>query len=950
MKKSRLLLLMVSLFIALGNARAQQLIEKMDARPDGMVIPYEKYKLPNGLTVIVHEDHSDPIVNIQVTYKVGSDRESIGKSGFAHFFEHMMFQGSNHVKDEEHFHIVSEAGGTMNGYTQKDKTVYFETVPSNQLEVAFWLESDRMGFLIDSLTTKKFENQRDAVKNEKGQNVENQPYAMAFSEILNQTLYPFKHPYSWPVIGYTDDLNRATLEDVKNFFLRWYGPNNAILNVSGDVDTKQVLQLAMKYFGPINASPEVKKMKVAPFTLPNDKYASYKDNIYLPLNLRVYPTVPQYHRDEPALELMAYMMGSGNNSIFYKNFVKSKEAIQASVSHSPGELGGEFQMYVLAYPPEDFNFQKMFNELDGKVKATIEEFEKTGITDESLQRAKASKESELINGESSVFGKSALLSEWDRLVGKPYNLSDELDRFNKVTKEDISKVLNKYIKGAGAAVVDVYPKGMSKDSVKSFNPYAGLQLGPDPEYANVKYNRPVDTFDRSRKPEGAAPKTTKVPEFYTQDMKNGLRVYGTRETETPEIVIYMQMEGGDLLLKPEDAKKMGIASLTADVMNEGTKNYTTEQISAELEKLGSSISFSGTKENTTVTINCLKKNLDATLKLFEEKLYNPKFDPEDFKRVKKQYKEALRDEKTSPEALANKAYLNVLYGNTPFGLAPTVKNVDKLELEDVKDYYNKYYSPSVATLSIVGDITDKEILPKLAFLEKWAPKEVTIKPVIPAQTAVEPQIFIVDRPASPQSVIMMGYPSMPYDATGEYFKNSVVNYPFGGAFNSRLNLNLREDKGYTYGIRSGFAGGPYNGNFTVSTSVKRIATANSLAEIVKETQNYVQNGVKDEELSFTKNSLLNSEALKYESSFQKALFLTKIARYRLSKDFTAQQAQILKGMTKEEFNMQVKKSIKPENMSIVIVGDKEIIKKQLDKMAEANKQLKLGKVKDLNFD
>lgn len=943
--------LMGLIAISTANVYGQaQLIEKVDAKPDAIVIPYEKYKLPNGLTIIIHEDHSDPLVNVQVTYKVGSDRESIGKSGFAHFFEHMMFQGSSHVKDEEHFHLVSAAGGEMNGNTTRDRTVYFETVPSNQLELALWLESDRMGFLLDSLTSKKFENQRDAVKNEKGQG-DNQPYGL-MSELKDQTLYPYKHPYNWPVIGFTDDLNRANLEDVKNFFLRWYGPNNAILNVSGDVDPKEVVRLTEKYFGTIQTGPEVKKMKVVPFVLPADKYTSYKDNIYLPLNYRVYPTVPQYHRDEAALELLASMMGDGNSSVFYKNFVKSKLAIQAGISYEGSELAGEFSMYVLAYPPDDFNFAKMFNELDIKVKATIDEFEKTGITEESLQKAKAKKESTILDLASSVSDKSYTLSEWERLLGRSYNLQDELDRYNKVTNIDITRVLNKYLKGAGAAVVDVYPKMASKDTAKSFNPYAGIKLEADPEFANLKYNKPTDSFDRALKPSGTASKTPKVPAFYTKDLKNGLRMFGTMDSETPKVIIYMEMAGGDLVLKPEESKKMGLAALTANVMNEGTQNFTTEQISTELEKLGSNITFYGGKENTTVVIETHKKNIDATLKLLEEKLLRPRFDAEDFKRVKKQYLEELKNERTSPQTLANKAYQNILFGNSPFGVFPSAKNADKLELEDVKNYYTKFYSPSVATLTLVGDLSEKDVLPKLEFLEKWAPKEVIINPIMTAQMPEEPQIYIVNKDFAPQSVIMMGYTSLPFDATGDYFKNTVVNFPFGGAFNSRINLNLREDKGYTYGIHSNFSGNIYKGNFTISTSVKRNVTALSLKEVIKETKNYVDNGVTDEELSFTKSSLLNSEALDYETSFQKALFINKIGRYKLNKDFTVQQAQILKNMTKEEFNQQIKKAYKT-NMAIVIVGDKSLIKSQIDKLdggKDANTSVKLGKVKDFSFD
>src|SRR6185436_545981 len=373
------------------------LVEKVEATANPLVIPYEKWKLPNGLVLIIHEDHSDPIVNVTVNYHVGSARESLGKSGFAHFFEHMMFEGSDHVKDKEHFKIISEAGGNMNGFTQRDKTTYFEIVPSNYLETALWLEADRMGFLLDSVTKQKFEIQRSTVKNEKGQRVENVPYGLT-GELLGQTLYPPGHPYNWPTIGYVDDLNRVTVDDLKNFFLRWYGPNNAVLAISGDVNPKEALALTEKYFGPILPCPEVKKAKTAVPVLAVDQYASYVDNIYLPLTLMVFPTVPSYHRDEAPLDVLASMIGEGNNSIFYKNFVKTEKAIAAGAGHGTSELSGEFQVQVVAYPDfETGDLGKSFNETKKKIHETINEFENTGITDEAVQRVKAKIESQIVD-------------------------------------------------------------------------------------------------------------------------------------------------------------------------------------------------------------------------------------------------------------------------------------------------------------------------------------------------------------------------------------------------------------------------------------------------------------------------------------------------------------------------------------------------------------------------
>jgi zinc protease len=934
-------------FLALGSLLAQpSLVEKVEATAGKVVIPYERWNLPNGLTILLHEDHSDPVVNIMVTYKVGSNRESIGKSGFAHFFEHMMFQGSKHVGDEQHFKMVSTAGGDMNGFTERDKTVYYETLPSNYLEMGLWLESDRMGFLLDSLTTKKFENQRDAVKNEKSQNVENRPYAMAFVEEINKTLYPPGHPYSWPVIGYVDDLNRANLDDVKNFFMRWYGPNNAILSISGDFKSADALALVDKYFGDLKQCPDVKKLRVAPVTIATDKYTAYRDKTYFPLNLRVFPTVPQYHRDEAALDLLGTMMGQGNNSIFYKNFVKSKLAVQASADHSSDELSGEFQIAIFAYPPEDFNLEKLFTDIDAKVKATIDEFGQSGITDEALARAKGQVESSAYDQINSVWGKNATISEWERLLGRSSNVSDEIDRYSRVTKEDISRVFNKYIKGSGAAVLNTYPIIDPKDSVKSVNPYAGRTFPENPEYKGLTYTPAVEKFDRAVKPAEGATKTVKVPEYFSTKLANGMGIIGTKNTETPEVAIIMTMEGGSLVLSKDKYKKLGVAELTASMMNEGTKNFSTEEISSKLDVLGSSISFNGGKSSTIIRVNCLKKNLDATLKILEEKLLSPGFKDEEFKLAKKQYKEGVRDEDNDANQIAAKTFAYALYGNTILGLSPTTKSIDNIDLEDVKDYYTNYYSPTVTNLVIVGDIDEKATLASLEFLNKWAAKEVVIQPIEEPEVPKEPRFYISNKSLAPSSVISMGYPSLKFDATGDYYKNRIANFVFGGAFNSRLNLNLREDKGYTYGIRSGFNGGKYTGTFQIGAAVKRSSTALSLAEIIKEFKKYETSGITDAELEYTKSALLNTEAIKYEDPYQKADFLSTIARFNLEKDYTVKQNQILKNMTKDELNQQIKKYFDSNKLTTVVVGDKWIVESLLDKASkEENNKDVLNKVK-----
>ena len=340
-----------------------KLVEKVEKKGNEIVIPFEKYVLPNGLTVIISEDHSDPVVHVDVTYHVGSAREEIGKSGFAHFFEHMMFEGSDHVADKEHFKIVTESGGTLNGSTNRDRTNYFETVPSNQLEKMLWLESDRMGFLLDAVTQQKFEIQRETVKNERGQNYDNRPYGLA-GEVTSKALYPYGHPYSWLTIGYVEDLNRVGVDDLKHFFLRWYGPNNATLTIAGDVNTKDVLQKDEKYFGPIPRGPEVKPVQLPPVDLSNTEYVSYVDNYAkLPMLQISYPTVPDFSEDMAPLACLAEILGQGKTSFLYQNLIKSQKALRAVSYSSLDELAGTFIFSVIALPGHNLaEMEKLVNE------------------------------------------------------------------------------------------------------------------------------------------------------------------------------------------------------------------------------------------------------------------------------------------------------------------------------------------------------------------------------------------------------------------------------------------------------------------------------------------------------------------------------------------------------------------------------------------------------------
>ena len=585
MKKS---LLLVCLFFTSVLMYSQTLINKITPA-NNYDIAYEVWELDNGLTIIVHEDDSDPMVHVEVTYHVGSNREQIGITGFAHFFEHMMFQGSDNVGDDEHFKIISESGGTMNGTTNRDRTNYFETVPSNQLETALWLEADRMGFLLDAVTVKKFENQRDAVKNEKMQNQVNVPYGM-FWEIKDQTLYPQGHPYSWPTIGYVDDLDRVTVDDLKDFFLRWYGPNNAYLVVAGDVKTEDVLELSKKYFGSIPRGQEVRDLRVPRVNLPQNKYRKFADRIYFPMAAFVYPTIPNFHKDEPALDALADMMGGGNNSLFYKEFVKTERAVQASVSHPCSELSGEFLVQIISYP--DYTFA----ETEEKINTLINNFEEY-ITEEALERFKSTMRSDIIDGLSSVRGKASQLTSWAYLLDEPHNFSKEIDRYEAVTIEDVKKVYRKYIMNKNSVGIDYFPlPPFSEDSVQSINPFAHVPYKKDPQYDGLTYTKPTDTFDRSVRPTAPAAKAVSVPVYYEFNVnqlagenKNSIPVIGAENNEVPKVNILITLEGGDLLI--DNPKKAGLSQITAMLLNESTENFTTEEMSAKLDNLGSSISF-----------------------------------------------------------------------------------------------------------------------------------------------------------------------------------------------------------------------------------------------------------------------------------------------------------------------------------------------------------------------
>lgn len=889
---------------------------------DQIVIPYEKYQLKNGLTVILHEDKSDPLVHVDITYHVGSARENIGKSGFAHFFEHMQFQGSENVADEEHFKIVTEAGGTLNGSTNSDRTNYFQTIPANQLEKILWLESDRMGYFLDAVTQKKFEIQRETVKNERGQSYENRPYGLVYEKI-SQALYPEGHPYSWTTIGYVEDLNRVNVNDLKQFFLRWYGPNNATLTIGGDIDKQQTLDWVIRYFADIPQGPAVQDMKPQPVTLDSDRYLSYEDNINLPLLYFSFPTVYAQHPDEAPLDVLANILGGGESSILYKNLVKTSLAVNATASHPCRELACAFQMYAFPNPAHS----SVLSSMQQIIIQSLKEFEQRGVNDDDLKRVKGSIISDMVYGLESVKGKVLQLAYYETFMDNPNHIQKDIERYSSVTKDDVIRVYKRYIKDNPKVILSVVPKGAA-DLIASTDTFIYQQRQfPDNQSAgsnDLELRVAKSRIDRSVKPKAGENPSLKVPKLWKATLKNGIEILGTTNTEVPTTALQIVLKVGQI---DEPLQSSGLASLTAAMLNESTQQSSNEAISNRLQQMGSSFYINSDDFYSTVYIKSLTSNLTKTLNIMAEHLFMPKFDEREFIRVKAQIIQLIEVSKKEVSEMALKAMDLLLFGEDNSFAHPnagSVKSVNAIGLDEVKAFYQRYYQADNASVIVVSNLPKEQVLKEVAFLEDWngeyeVPKQKQPKPF---PSLAKNTLYFIDKAGATQSAIRVFKPSLLFDATGEFHKNELMNYVLGEAFNSRINLNLREDKGYTYGARSNFVGNEYYGYYVAYSAVRTDVTLLALQEMIKELDNYQQQGPTIEEWLFTQNSIGQRDALKYETPSQKIGFLFDIYRFGLDRDYIEQQQQILAKMSKDDAVALAKKHLDTNSMAILIVGDK----------------------------
>ena len=888
-----------------------------------LTIPYKKYELENGLTLILHEDDSDPLVHVDITYHVGSAREEVGKSGFAHFFEHMLFQGSENVADEQHFQIISESGGTLNGSTNTDRTNYFETVPSNQLEKVLWLEADRMGYFLDAVTQEKFEVQRETVKNERGQSVDNQPYGRLL-ERVGEALYPPGHGYSWSTIGYIEDLNRVDVDDLKRFFLRWYGPNNATLTIGGRFDEAQTLAWVDKYFAPIPRGPAVDFPDKPAVTLDTDRYISMQDNVALPLLYMAWPTVSLFHEDEAPLDVLMFIIGQGDTSLLYKNMVKTGFAVQASAGHGCAELSCTFTMFALPNPASG----KSLAALEQVARDTLLEFEKRGVVADDLERLKMNIVSGKIYALESVAGKVSQLAAYETFTANPNFTSADIARYENVTAADVKRAYERYIKDQPAVIMSIVPMGQAEQVAAKDTWTRPERKLPEYVAANdeeLDYRRGKDSFDRSVMPPAGDNPSVVLPDIWRDSLKNGVAVLGALNAETPTAAIQLRIEAGQ---RHETLDQLGLAALTAAMMNEATLDSSNEDISNELQKLGSSVQFAAGNDNTSLTVRSLSENLDATLKVAAERLLRPKFDEADFARVKDQTLQTIRLSKVDAGTMADVAYQMVLYGtDNSFAYLNigTEASVAALTLEDVRRFYNTHYSPRVGEIIAVSDFAQAKLMQKLAVFEGWQGTVAPTPRLAAFPDTGKTRIYLLDKPGAAQSQIRIGKRALKYDATGEFYRAYLMNFALGGAFNSRVNLNLREDKGYSYGAFAGFNGNKEYGSFTAQAGVRTDATADSIVQFENEIRGYAESGISETELSFTRKAIGQRDARSYETPAQKLNLLGQMLEYDLEVGFVDEQNRILAAIGKDEINALAASLLKLDEMVIVVVGDKQVI-------------------------
>lgn len=960
-------------------------------------IKYTEFKLKNGLRVIFHEDKSVPIVGVNLWYHVGSKNEVQGRTGFAHLFEHMMFQGSKNY-DDDYFKPIQEAGGTLNGSTNPDRTNYWEIVPSNFLEMALFMEADRLGGLLDVLNETKLANQRDVVKNEKRQNYDNRPYGLVGARI-NETLYPENHPYHWLTIGSLDDLTAASVDDVKAFFRRYYTPSNASLAIAGDFNPQQARAWVEKYFGAIESGQSVGKVQVVQPRLEKEMRMEMPDRVALSRLYMVWHSMPQYTPDEAAADSLALILGGGKSSRLYKTLVYDKQIAQdVNVFNGSQELAGTFRIVATAKPG------KSLTELETAINDELARIKQTPPTAEEIERAYNAREAAFVYSLQTVGGfggRNDQLNQYAIYLNNPNYFKQDLARYAAVKAEDVQRIAGTYLTdkrlivsvtpsagrtGDSAAAATTTPVAPQQPAATTQAPTAsaqsattqaqaaqaargdkpaGAQAVTKPEAAATtpsgatptQANSPAQTStasstsapsqasapakrdaksvvaSQSNLPKPTADPRFSLPRVERRTLSNGLTVLIVEHKELPVVSMNLVVKSGS---EADSPKLSGLASLTADLLDEGTRTRNALQISDALASIGAQLGTNADFDSSGTSLRTLTRHLDRALDIYTDVLLNPAFPETDFKRLRDSRLTALRQRRDDANQIAGEVYPKIIYGeNHPYGRSSfgTEDSLKAVTQTDARRYYETFYRPNNSTLIVVGDVTSATLLPKLekAFA-KWERAEVPNTSVTAPQARDKATIYLVDRPGAAQSVISIGQVGVER-TTPDYFPLLVLNTMLGGQFVSRVNLNLREDKGYTYGARTSFDYRRGAGPFAASAGVQTAVTKEAVQEFMKELR-----GVRGEipvtaqELEYNKQAIIRGFPRSFETPDQIATRLAQVALYGLPDEYYNSYIERVKAVSLDDVKRVANKYLEPSRMAILVVGDRKQIEPGLRAM------------------
>ncbi|WP_194850934.1 M16 family metallopeptidase [Nonlabens antarcticus] len=901
---------------------------------DEFKIDVERYQLKNGLTILLHEDHSDPIVAVALTAHVGSAREKEGRTGFAHLFEHLLFLESENLGKGGLDAMSARIGGSgANGSTNRDRTNYFQTVPSDALEKMIWAEADKLGYFINTVTEPVLAKEKQVVKNEKRQGVDNRPYGHE-GYVVGKNLYPENHPYNWQVIGSLEDLQNATVEDVKEFYKKWYTPNNTVLTIAGDFDKTQAKEWIKKYFSEIPSGAPVDVIAKQPVQLTQSKKLYYEDNFAaLPQLTMTWPGTPVYSKDSYALGILSSYLSSGKAAPLNKVLVDSlKLSNRVSMSDQNSELAGEIELSVRAYDGIQLN------KVQDAIYIGLANFEKEGISAADLDRIKAQQETSFYRSLSSVLGKGFQLAQYEIFAGDASYINKDLKMIQQVTAGDVMAVYNKYIKNKNYIATSFVPKGAANLALADSKPAEvveeKIENNPGSEVdPNVvaNYERTYSSFDRTVEPEYGSKLELVIPEIWKNETNSGIKIFGISNDEVPLVTINMDIKGGMLL---ENPATIGVSNLLSKMMLKGTKTKTTEQLEQALDDLGASIYISSGDQDISLNATVLKRNYDELMKLITEIITEPRWDITEFDLLKQSTSSQLTQQKSDPNSIASNEFSKLIYGKNHI-LAQnnigTQESIEKIGIEDLKSYYNNYISPNVTSYRVVGAVSKSEVTKALQpLIIKWKSKEVSIPEIAEISEVKESKVYFYDVPGAKQSVLSFGYPALSY-TDADFYPAQVMNYRLGGgSFASQLTQQLREGKGYTYGIRSGFSGSKFKGPFSITSGVRSNVTFES-SKLIKEILENYGNDFNSKDLEVSKSFLIKSKALSFETAQAKLGMLTIIDKYNQPEDYARRQLKTVEEMTVARIKELAQQYLTPDKMIYLIVGDAAT---QLEKMKE----------------